>query len=126
MLSHFQATRVPTVQSRVPLQDGVPAVPTSVCVKTGHSVTRRTATAPVIQDGKVRPHAGMMASIIFIDMTEKSFTQGGDQTHDPLLASQVLYQLSYTGVQIVSIDPFSYSINLPIRVASLVMYDVIR
>ena len=27
----------------------------------------------------------------FVDIPEKSFTQGGDWTYDPLLASQVLY-----------------------------------
>ena len=36
---------------------------------------------------------------INVERPEKSFTQGGDRTHDPLLASQVLYQLSYPGVQ---------------------------
>jgi len=33
MLSCFQATPVPTVQSRVPLRNGAQAVPTSVCLK---------------------------------------------------------------------------------------------
>ena len=32
-----------------------------------------------------------------VDKPDKSFSQGWDQTHDPLLASQVLYQLSYPG-----------------------------
>ena len=35
----------------------------------------------------------------YVDMSVNSFTQGGDQTPSPLLASQVLYQLSYSGRQ---------------------------
>jgi len=31
---------------------------------------------------------------MYVDRPDKSFTQSGDQIHDPLLASLVLYQLS--------------------------------
>ena len=36
---------------------------------------------------------------VSVDRLEQSFTQGGYRTHDPLLASQVMYQRSYPGSQ---------------------------
>ena len=47
----------------------------------------------------MRCDAEHLSIYIYVERPEKSFTQGGDRTHDPLLASQVLYQLSYPGVQ---------------------------
>ena len=47
-----------------------------------------------ISDTKVK-----RLNLFHVERPEKSFTQGGDRTYDPLLASQMLYQLSYPGVQ---------------------------